>query len=164
MYFVKSDLGVIWLRVHFQNNSSTYLVCNLIVLCYRLLSCVLWLFTKLCTFSSARVADKSFHWKKNLLGNSWTYFIGNIVIYEVTLVCCKFCNPYVFYFIFLKWSEFSNFLCKICIAWPLLYALPDRTAVTLLSFIQENILPGTTMVSDLWRGYNGITNLPEIPF
>lgn len=42
-----------------------------------------------------------------------------------------------------------------------LYAVPDRSANTLLPIIQECIRPGTTIMSDLWASYNGINNLPE---
>ena len=34
-----------------------------------------------------------------------------------------------------------------------MYAVPDRSAETLLTTIQECILPGTTIISDKWRAY-----------
>lgn len=41
-----------------------------------------------------------------------------------------------------------------------LFCVPDRTAATLLPLIQSHIRPGTTIVSDLWRAYGGIGNIP----
>jgi transposase-like protein len=38
-----------------------------------------------------------------------------------------------------------------------MFAVPDRSAATLLPIIQGSILPGTTIMSDLWRAYGGIT-------
>lgn len=38
--------------------------------------------------------------------------------------------------------------------------VPDRTAATLLPIITTHIRPGTTVVSDLWRAYGGISNIP----
>jgi transposase-like protein len=35
-----------------------------------------------------------------------------------------------------------------------LYAVEDRSSATLLSIIEEKILPGTTIISDEWRGYH----------
>uniref|UniRef100_A0A0A9X570 Putative transposase-like protein HI_1328.1 n=1 Tax=Lygus hesperus TaxID=30085 RepID=A0A0A9X570_LYGHE len=35
---------------------------------------------------------------------------------------------------------------------------------TLLSCIEERILPGTTIISDLWASCNGIPNIPEMQF
>lgn len=35
-------------------------------------------------------------------------------------------------------------------------AVPDRSAATLMPIIQQYILPGTTVMSDKWRAYNGI--------
>ena len=38
----------------------------------------------------------------------------------------------------------------------------DRSADTLLPVIQQFVLPGgTCIVSDLWRAYGGVVNLPE---
>ena len=37
-----------------------------------------------------------------------------------------------------------------------MYAVPDRSAATLMPIIQNSILPGTTVISDLWRAYGGI--------
>jgi hypothetical protein len=37
-----------------------------------------------------------------------------------------------------------------------LYSVPDRRASTLLPIIEESILPGTIIVSDEWRAYQGI--------
>ena len=37
-----------------------------------------------------------------------------------------------------------------------MYAVPDRSAATLLPIIQTSIRPGTTITSDLWRAYGGI--------
>lgn len=42
-----------------------------------------------------------------------------------------------------------------------LYAVPDRSEATLSSVILDTILPGSTIVSDMWRAYNGIVNLPH---
>ena len=37
-----------------------------------------------------------------------------------------------------------------------LYAVSNRTSETLFGCIKENILPGTTIISDSWNAYNGI--------
>ena len=37
-----------------------------------------------------------------------------------------------------------------------MYAVPNRSAATLMPIIQNLILPGTTVMSDLWRAYGGI--------
>ena len=42
-----------------------------------------------------------------------------------------------------------------------MYAVPDRSAETLLTTIQECILPGTTIISDKWRAYSGIESLSQ---
>lgn len=44
-----------------------------------------------------------------------------------------------------------------CFVWP----VERRDAGILLPLIQCYILPGTTIVSDCWRAYGGIENLPE---
>ena len=36
-----------------------------------------------------------------------------------------------------------------------MYAVPDRSVATLMPIIQNSILPGTTVISDLWRAYGG---------
>lgn len=36
--------------------------------------------------------------------------------------------------------------------------VPKRDAVTLMPIIHEMILPGTTIMSDMWAAYNGINN------
>lgn len=45
-----------------------------------------------------------------------------------------------------------------------LFAVPNRTAETLLACIKECILPGTVIMSDLWKSYNGIPNLPDMHY
>jgi transposase-like protein len=37
-----------------------------------------------------------------------------------------------------------------------MFAVPDRTAATLMPIITQSILPGTTIMSDQWQAYNGI--------
>ena len=37
----------------------------------------------------------------------------------------------------------------------------SRDAATLLPILQEYVLPGTQVMSDLWRSYGGIAELPE---
>lgn len=41
-----------------------------------------------------------------------------------------------------------------------MFTVPDRTAATLMPIIRTNILPGTTVLSDQWRAYNGIGTVP----
>ena len=38
----------------------------------------------------------------------------------------------------------------------LFFVLPDRTKETLHRFIVENVLPGSMIFTDEWRGYNGL--------
>ena len=38
----------------------------------------------------------------------------------------------------------------------LFFVLPDRSKETLRRFIVENVLPGSTIYTDEWRGYNGL--------
>lgn len=40
-----------------------------------------------------------------------------------------------------------------------MFTVPDRTAATLLPIISTHILPGTTIMSDQWRAYNGIVGI-----
>lgn len=40
-----------------------------------------------------------------------------------------------------------------------LYAVENRTAATLQAVIQDLIVPGTTIVSDMWRAYEGIDRM-----
>ena len=40
--------------------------------------------------------------------------------------------------------------------------VPDRSAATLMPFIIANIRPGTTVVSDQWRAYSTIQNVPGL--
>ena len=40
-----------------------------------------------------------------------------------------------------------------------LVAVENKTAATLLPIIQQYILPGATVLSDLWRAYNTVDNL-----
>ena len=47
------------------------------------------------------------------------------------------------------------FFGGICRETRFIYAIPDRSAATLLPIIQNAILPGTTVMSDLWRAYGG---------
>ncbi|CAI4233423.1 unnamed protein product [Auanema sp. JU1783] len=42
-----------------------------------------------------------------------------------------------------------------------LYSVPDRSANSLIQCINHSILPGSTIVSDWWRSYNGIEALPN---
>ncbi|KAI6194146.1 DDE-Tnp-IS1595 domain-containing protein [Aphelenchoides besseyi] len=44
-----------------------------------------------------------------------------------------------------------------CFIWP----MERRDSETLLALIQKYIMPGTTIISDCWRAYGGIANLPE---
>ena len=37
-----------------------------------------------------------------------------------------------------------------------MFAVPDRSAATLMPIITQSILPGTRIMSDQWQAYNGI--------
>ena len=43
-----------------------------------------------------------------------------------------------------------------------MYTVPDRKATTLIPIIAANILPGTTVISDQWRVYNNVGQLPGL--
>ena len=40
-----------------------------------------------------------------------------------------------------------------------IYAVNDRSSTTLLGIIKKAIMPGTTIISDQWRAYNGIEEI-----
>ena len=40
-----------------------------------------------------------------------------------------------------------------------MHAVPNRSAATLMPIIQDSILPGTTVMSDLWRAYGGVNTM-----
>lgn len=40
-------------------------------------------------------------------------------------------------------------------------AVPDRTSATLIGIIKERIRPGTTIISDCWRAYDALKDVPE---
>ena len=40
--------------------------------------------------------------------------------------------------------------------------VPNRTAATLLPIIQKSIAPGTTVHSDQWRAYQGVSSLANV--
>ena len=42
-----------------------------------------------------------------------------------------------------------------------MFAVPDRSSETLLEIIASSIKSKTTIISDEWRGYRGIENIPE---
>lgn len=39
-----------------------------------------------------------------------------------------------------------------------LYAVPNRSATTLMKVISESILPGTTIISDCWKAYTNVSS------
>lgn len=45
-----------------------------------------------------------------------------------------------------------------------LYTVPDRSALTLLPIIQESVRPGSTIISDQWRAYNQIPQIPNAAY
>lgn len=40
--------------------------------------------------------------------------------------------------------------------------VPDRSANTLIPIIAQHIRPGTTVISDMWRAYSGVANIPGL--
>ena len=38
-------------------------------------------------------------------------------------------------------------------------SVPDRTAETLVAVIRQHVLPGTTICTDLWRGYSRLSDI-----
>ena len=45
-----------------------------------------------------------------------------------------------------------------------MFSVGDRSAATLIPVITQHILPGTTIVSDLWRAYNRIPTIPGMNY
>ncbi|GAA50963.1 hypothetical protein CLF_105314, partial [Clonorchis sinensis] len=43
-----------------------------------------------------------------------------------------------------------------------MYAVPDRTAVTLMDTIQACIAPGSIIISDIWASYEGIETMIDM--
>lgn len=43
-----------------------------------------------------------------------------------------------------------------------LYTVPDRSAATLMSIINQSIAPESTIISDSWRAYTNIANQPQL--
>ena len=64
----------------------------------------------------------------------------------------------------------NNFMREICASdlinnpFPFLQAVPNRTRETLVGCIKANILPGTTIISDCWKAYNGIEEIEGYKF
>lgn len=45
-----------------------------------------------------------------------------------------------------------------------MYAVPNRTKETLQQVIQESIMPGSVIISDMWPSYRGIENIAGMSF
>jgi hypothetical protein len=43
-----------------------------------------------------------------------------------------------------------------------LIAVPDRSANTLLGIIASHVRPGSVVMTDLWRGYSGLTDMLNV--
>jgi transposase-like protein len=42
-----------------------------------------------------------------------------------------------------------------------IYSIPDRTASTLIPIIADSVLPNSTIISDSWKAYTDIRNIPD---